>query len=230
MRPTSRAGSISVHAPAAEPIATTAPSGFRRAKDPAKSSPPTGSTMTSTVQILRQLVVDVRLLGAELAAHVELLRRADCRDHAGAERARDLDRRRADAARARVHEHRRAAANAHLPRERDVRGEERQQERRALGEARAVGQQHDLRAVDRGELCVAAAARRERHHARSVLELARDLGAEHGGQLRHLRIAAAPDEHVGEVDPGRAHAHEHLPVVGRRVGNVDELERPVDAR
>src|SRR5262249_10846373 len=55
----------------------------------------------------------------------------------------------------------------------------------------------------------------------------RDLGADHGRQLRHLRIAAAPHEHVGEVDPAGAHAHERLPVrLG--VGDVDDLERAVD--
>ena len=59
------------------------------------------------LEVVGQLVVDVRLGCAELAAHVELLRRADRGDHPRAERARELDRRRADAARGRVHEHRR---------------------------------------------------------------------------------------------------------------------------
>ena len=90
-----------------------------------------------------------------------------------------------------------------------------------------LGQRHDLRAVDGRELRVAAAPGRHRHDARPVLELAGDLRAEHDRQLRHLRIAAAADEDVDEVDPRGADAHDDL-AVRVRIGNVDELERPVD--
>ncbi len=58
-------------------------------------------------QVVRQLVVDVRLLGAELAAELELLGRPHGRDDPRVERAGDLDRRAADAAGRGVHEHRR---------------------------------------------------------------------------------------------------------------------------
>ena len=156
------------------------------------------------LEILRQLVVDVGLLGAERATGVELLRGADGRDDARTEGARDLDRRRADAARRSVDEHGHAGPHAHLPRERDVRREEREQERRALGERRVIGQRHGERAIDGRLLRVAPAGGRERHHARPVGELARDLGAEHSGKLRHQRVRAVADEHIGEVDPGRA--------------------------
>src|SRR5262249_8290338 len=61
-----------------------------------------------------------------------------------------------------------------------------------------------------------------------VLELAGELSAEDCRELGHLRIAAAPDEDVEEVDPGCAHAHESLAVQRDRVGDLAELERPVD--
>ena len=111
-------------------------------------------------QVLGDLVVEIRLGGAELAAEVELLRRAGRRDDLRAERPRDLDRRRADAAGGGVDEHRRAVAQHDLPRERDVRGEEGEQERRALGERRVLGQRHERALVDRRELGVTAGAGR----------------------------------------------------------------------
>ena len=181
-------------------------------------------------QVVRDLVVDVRLLGAELAAEIELLRRADRGDDARAERARDLDRRGADAAGRRVHEHRRAVLAAHLPRQRDVRGEEREEERRALGERRARRAAARARARSTAASSAYAPPRDERHHARPVLELARELDAEHRRELRHLRVAAAPDQDVEEVDPGRAHAHERLAVLRDRVVDVAQLERRVDRR
>src|SRR5262249_19304961 len=55
----------------------------------------------------------------------------------------------------------------------------------------------------------------------------RDLDAEHGREFRHLRVAAAPDQDVEEVDPGGPHAHDGLAL---GVGNVPQLERPVDLR
>ena len=90
-------------------------------------------------QVFGDLVVDVRLVGAELAAEDVLLLRADRRDDPRAESARHLDRRGADAARGGVHEHRVAVMQPHLPREWDVHGEEREQERGAFGEARPSG-------------------------------------------------------------------------------------------
>ncbi len=91
------------------------------------------------LQVLGQVGVDVGLLRAELTADVELLRRSDRGNDASAECAGDLDRRRADTAGARVDEHDRPGPHAHLARERDVRREEGEQERGALGEARVVG-------------------------------------------------------------------------------------------
>ena len=56
------------------------------------------------------------------------------------------------------------------------------------------------------------------------VELAGDLPPEHHRQRRRLRIAPGADEHVEEIDPGRAHAHEHLAVAGFRIGNARNLE------
>ena len=46
----------------------------------------------------------------------------------------------------------RAGPEPDLSRERDVRSQEREQERRALGECRALGERHHLCAIDRCEL------------------------------------------------------------------------------
>ena len=62
------------------------------------------------------------------------------------------------------------------------------------------------------------------------VRVARDLGAEHGRELRHLRITAEADQDVREVDPGCADLDELLPVGGFRLGHLldDELLRPAD--
>ena len=170
-------------------------------------------------QVVGDLVVEVRLGRAELAAEVELLRRAGRRDDLRAERARDLDRRGTDAAGRRIHEHGRAFAQNDLTRQRDVGGEEGEQERRALGERRVLGQRHERRAVDRRELGVAATTG-ERHHARPVLELAAELGADDRRELRHLRVLAAPDQDVGEVERGRTDVDKRLTVADLGVRDV----------
>jgi len=128
-----------------------------------------------------------------------------------------------------VHEDRPLLLEAHLPRQRDIRGEEREDEAGALGERRAVRERYERSARHGGELGVRAPGN-HRHHPGPVLELSRELHAEHGRQLRHLRIAAAPDQDVEEVDPGRAHAHESLAVLRDGVVDVTELERRVDRR
>jgi hypothetical protein len=60
------------------------------------------------------------------------------------------------------------------------------------------------------------------HHPdpRSAVELTADLGARYPGELRRLRVAAAADQHVHEVDGGRAHLHDALVVVRLRLGEV----------
>src|SRR5262249_20116931 len=47
-------------------------------------------------------------------------------------------------------------------------------------------------------------------------------------EFRHLRVPAAPDQDIDEVDPGGAHAYERLAVLRHRVWDVAEFERPVD--
>ena len=44
-------------------------------------------------------------------------------------------------------------------------------------------------------------------------------------QLRHLRVEAAPDQHVREVDPRRADVDDRP---GCRLGNVLDRERTAD--
>ena len=145
-------------------------------------------------QVVGEVVVDIRLVGAEVEAGRELLLRAGCGDDPRPERARDLDRRGADAARRGVHEHHRAVPQPHLPGQRHVGGEEGQEEGGALGEARVVGQRHERAAVDGGDLGVAA-ARDERHHARPVLQLAGDL-------RRRARPAAPASAGSGRAGSG----------------------------
>ena len=52
---------------------------------------------------------------------------------------------------------------------------------------------------------------RAKPHDAVAVELARDLGPEHGRELRHLRVLPAPHEHVREVDPAGLHL-ETLPL------------------
>src|SRR4051794_36840316 len=82
----------------------------------------------------RELVVAVGLLRAELERDLLLLRTAGGGHDTRAEVPRALDRRRADAAGRRVHEHRLALLYPRLARQRDPRGQVGQQEGRALGE------------------------------------------------------------------------------------------------
>ena len=153
---------------------------------------------------VRELVVAVRLRRSEAPRQLPLLLRRGGRDDPGPEEAGDLDRGAADAAGARVDEHRRAGPDAHVV-ERHPRRQEGHQERGALLERCPVREREHPVGVDFRALGVAATGvAEERHHAASV-ELARDLGAGRGRQRRRLRVAALAHEHVEEVHPGGAH-------------------------
>ena len=147
------------------------------------------------------------------------------------QRLHDLHRRRTDRACRGGDEHARTERDPHELGERDPRREERHREGGALGEARGLGKRKEPAPVDDDALRVAAALRAdEAHHARAV-ELARDLGAEHGRELGHLRVHPEPDQDVREVDSRGAHVDDRLPVGGLGLGHLldDELLRPADA-
>ena len=99
----------------------------------------------------------------------------------------------------------------------------------AAGQSSAAGNRHQLALVHDRELRLAAAAD-DRHHALAEREalrpgaepghdLARELQA--GDVLRRAgrrRVEPAPLHHVRAVEPGGAHAHEHLARARHRVG------------
>ena len=140
----------------------------------------------------------------------------DCHLHGGA----------ADAAGSRVDEHPCAAAYGRLPREREPRGQERRQEPGPLLERRGGRQVEQPLPVHRSTLGIAAAGRRQQpEHPAATLGLTRDLVPRDPRQCGRLRIEAAPDERVGEVDPCSPHDHELLPILGHRLRRVPEVER-----
>ena len=74
------------------------------------------------------------------------------------------------------------------------------------------------------------AARGRAEHTTAV-QLAGDLGAEHVRQLRHLRVEPAPDQHVGEVDPGGADVDDRRRRSGSATSSSDErCRRPRGGR
>src|SRR5918995_1493023 len=175
--------------------------------------------------LLGELVVAESLVLPLLQCDRPLLLRARGRHHAGTQMLRDLDSRRTDTARARMNQHDRSITDPNLPRKRNPRSQVRQQEPGALFERRTLRQRHDQALVHGDRLRVAAASG-ERHHAASVC-LASDLRAGDRRQLRGLRVAPLPHEHVGEIDPGCANAHDEL--TGSRLG-VGHLLEPEPVR
>ena len=169
---------------------------------------------------LADLLVAHRPLCAELPRELELLRRPGRGRDVGAAERRHLDRSRADAACGRRHEHVRVGMDPGLAGHRDPGGQVRGQERGALGVARARRQVEHPLVLDGDALGVAAAGvPHEREHA-SAVDVAGDLVAEDRRQLRRLRVHAVLDQHVGEVDPGRAHLEQGLSLGHVRFGHV----------
>ena len=168
---------------------------------------------------LGELVVAERLLGALLETEAPLLLGRRGGDDARAEVPRALDGRRADAARAGVHEHGLPRLESYLARQRDPGGEEREQERRALREGRALGQREQSLIVDRDALRVAAAGE-QRHDATAVLGLAGDLDAGDRRQLRRLRVVPLADEKVEKIHARGANMEQGLSLGHVRIGHV----------
>src|SRR5918995_4551152 len=172
--------------------------------------------------LLGELVVAESLVRPLLQCDRPFLLRARGRHHAGTQMLRDLDSRRTDTARARMNQHDRSITDPNLPRKRNPRSQVRQQKPGALFERRTLRQRHDQALVHGDRLRVAASSRK-RHHAASVC-LAGDLRAGDRGQFRGLRVAPLSHEHVGEIDPGCANAHDDLAGSRLRVGHLLELE------
>src|SRR5919106_4018263 len=174
---------------------------------------------------LAEPVVGHRLDGTERAREVELLLASDRRDRSTVQRPHELDRRGAYGSGRRRDEHARTEPHPQQLRQRDPGGEERHRECSTLGEARAGRQRKQPAGVDRDPLGVPAALPADEAHDAVAVELTCDLGAEHGRQLGHLRIAAEPPEDVGEVDPTRADVDDGLPVAAARLVDVlhDEI-------
>ena len=145
-----------------------------------------------------------------------------------ARRARELDRRGADAARAAVDEQPLARSQAGLREDRVVGGREDLGQAARVGELDGVGTAHELALVDDRELGLAAAAD-DPHDAIALGEArrARPERLDDAGELeaRDVRRAAgrrgvAPVQlhHVGAVEARAAHADEHLAGPGYGVG------------
>src|SRR3954468_1373446 len=79
----------------------------------------------------------------------------------------------------------------------------RREEGRSGRIGRAVRERERPLRVDLDALRVPAGRAREREHTTPV-EIARNLVSEHVRQRGHLWVEAAPDQDVGEVDPGGA--------------------------
>ena len=99
-----------------------------------------------------------------------------------------------------------------------------------LGEAHPLWDAHGVRGGYARELGVAAATKK-RHHAlagherRAALQdLAGDFQAEDLGFTGRRRIAAHPLQQVGPVDSGGADAHEQVAGSRLRIGHVAELQ------
>ncbi len=116
-------------------------------------------------------------------------------------------------------EHGLTGLEPHLPRQRDPRREKRQEERRTVGKRGALRQRYQPLRVDRHLLRVAPAGQ-QRHHAASVLCLARRLGAGNGRELRRLRVVALPDEEVEKIDARGTNAQQGLSLGHVGVGHV----------
>ena len=152
----------------------------------------------------------------------------------------DLDRGGAHAAGPAVHEQVLARTQRGLGEDRVVGGREDLREPARLGPVERVRDRHRGALVHQRELGLAAAAD-HRHHAVALGEaararaerrhLARQLQAgDVRGRPGRRRIGAAPLQHVGAVQAGAAHAHEHLALAGLRIGALLDDELPVPDR
>ena len=168
---------------------------------------------------LGELVVAERLFGALLEAESPLLLGRRGRDDSRAEVPRALDGRGTHTTGAGMHEHRLSGLESYLARQRDPGREEREQERRALRERRALGQRKQPLGVDRDTLRVAAACQ-QRHDAAAVLGLAGDLHAGDRRQLRRLRVVPLPDEEVEKIHARGANMEQGLSLGHVRIGHV----------
>ncbi len=150
-------------------------------------------------------------------------------EHLRAELARQLDRRHADAARARVHEHLVARPYRGEVHQRVVRREEHQRHRpgRLPRPALRHGRQlplihHDGRAEPTGHHAQHPVAGPQAAHLRADRrDHARRLGAEQPGLAG---VHAQGVQHVAEVDPGGPHGHPHL-APGQRIENLGALRQ-----
>src|SRR5438067_13869043 len=86
--------------------------------------------------------------------------------------------------------------------ERYMSGQVRGEEGGATRIGGVVGQGKGPVRVDFDALGITARRAGKRQHAPAV-EIAGDLVPEHVREFRHLRVEAAADQDVGEVDPGR---------------------------
>jgi hypothetical protein len=152
---------------------------------------------------------------------------ANRRRHARSGRARELNRRRADAPRATVHEQPLARAQLALREDRVVRCREDLRQAAGRRPVEPLRHGHQLALVHEAQLSLRAAAD-DRHHAVADLEAfgaraeRRDLPCQlHPRDVlrraRRRRVEAAPLHHVRAVQPCRVHPYEHFPCARLRV-------------
>ena len=179
-------------------------------------------------------------VGAELRDPIPVVRIPDSRGHARSGRVGKLDRRRANAAGAAVHEQPLARLQPGLGEHAVVRGRKRLGDTAGLDPPQILRDRHQDPLVDDRELGLAP-ARDDPHHPiadrkplrtrTAIDDLAGEL--EPRDVLRRTRrrgIEAAPLHHVGAVQAGRPYADEHLARAGRRIRMVLDAQVAVSDR
>ena len=225
----------SVLAPAPTPITTIRPFVASALRFAGRLGAPTSSRMTSNGPCSSKPSGSRTSSSAEARDGVAQLGVADRRRDERARRARELDRRRADAARPAVDEQPLARPQAGLREDRVVGGREDLRQAAGVGELDRRRDPHELALVHDRELGLAAAA--DDPHDAVALGEPRGARAERLDDARELeprdvrrgarrrRVAAAQLHLVGPVEARAAHAHEHLAGPGDRVGMLFD-ERP----
>ena len=177
-------------------------------------------------------IVD-RELGAEPLAGRALLRRPGRREHTRAERPRQLNRRRPDAARAAVDEHRLPGRQTAALEDVAPDREEGLGKRRGADEGHARRDRQTLRRGRHAELGISAAGDERAdavadvpvgHVGADRVDRAGDLEPGNVRRAGRRRVLPAPLHHVGPIDAGRGHPDQHLARARRRPRTFDRNE------
>ena len=229
-------------APPRTAICTRRPSTASASRLRATYSPPTMSRITSTprppVTIadggdeIGVAIVDGELRAESLAGRA-LFRRPGRREHARTERPRQLNRRRADAARPAMDEQRFAGLQTAALEDVGPDREERLGERRAADGGHPRGDRQTLRRGRHAELGVSAAGDERADRVADVpvgyvgadrVDRAGDLEPGDVRRAGRRRVLPSALHHVGPIDTGRGHPDQHFARARNRPRTLDRNE------